>query len=77
MPVFNSTLLRFAAIDAGELGLKKEIDQLVNGNFGNRGRHRTFLSSGRRRVDVRVRPARGIPVDLNSPKFYRFISIFG
>ncbi|KAL0460061.1 UNVERIFIED_CONTAM: Beta-1,6-galactosyltransferase GALT29A [Sesamum latifolium] len=46
-PVFNATLLRYAAIDIGEPALKQEIEGLLEGNFRNRGRQRSFLSSGK------------------------------
>ncbi|KAK3041507.1 hypothetical protein RJ639_000126 [Escallonia herrerae] len=71
LPAFNATLLKFASVDAGEARLQQEIEQLVEGNFGNRGRHRSFLSSGKYRFDIRARSARGIPVSLRSPQFYR------
>ncbi|KAM7522517.1 hypothetical protein LguiA_012419 [Lonicera macranthoides] len=70
-PAFNATLLKFAAIDAGDAQLKQEIEKLVEGNFGGRDRHRSFLSSSRFGINVRVRSARGIPVQLRSPEFYR------
>lgn len=70
-PVFNATLLRFAAIDVGEKQLKQEIEQLVDGNFANHGRHRSFLSSGKYRFDIRAKSARGMPVQIRSPQFYR------
>ncbi|KAM7522519.1 hypothetical protein LguiA_012421 [Lonicera macranthoides] len=76
-PAFNATLLKFAAIDAGEaqlkqvVGDKQEIEQLVEGNFGGQDRHRSFLSSSRPGINVQVRLVRGIPVQLRSPEFHR------
>ncbi|KAL6967030.1 glycosyltransferase 29 [Sarracenia purpurea var. burkii] len=70
--VSNATLIKFAAVDIGEAELKKEIEKLLEGNFRNQGRHRSFLSSGRYdRLDPRSRSSRGIPVHLRSPQFYR------
>uniref|UniRef100_A0A5B6Z0A2 Uncharacterized protein n=1 Tax=Davidia involucrata TaxID=16924 RepID=A0A5B6Z0A2_DAVIN len=72
MPVFNTTLLKSAAIDVGEAQFQREIEQLLEGNFGNQGRHRSFLSSGRfSHLDIRARTSRGIPVQLRSPQSYR------
>ncbi|KAI3461300.1 hypothetical protein Pfo_017963 [Paulownia fortunei] len=70
-PIFNATLLKYASIDIGEPQLKQEIEELLEGNFRNRGRQRSFLSSGKYRIDVRLRSARGIPLQLRSPEFYR------
>lgn len=69
--VFNETLLRYAATDIGEPKLKQEIEELLDGNFRSRGRHRSFLSSGKYHIDVRLRTARGTPLELRSPEFYR------
>lgn len=71
LPVLNETFLKYASIDIGEPRLKKEIEELLEGNFRNHGRHRSFLSSGRYHIDVRARSARGLPVQLRSPEFYR------
>ncbi|KAA8544233.1 hypothetical protein F0562_022245 [Nyssa sinensis] len=72
VPVFNTTLLKLAAIDIGEAQSKQEIEQLLEGNFGNRGRQRSFLSSGKyNHLDIRARGSRGMPVQLRSPQFYR------
>ncbi|KAG6414762.1 hypothetical protein SASPL_122136 [Salvia splendens] len=70
-PPFNDTLLRFAAVDAADAKLKKEIEDLLEGNFASRGRQRSFLSSGKYHIDVRLRTARGIPLQLRSPEFHR------
>lgn len=71
-PVFNETLLKFAAIDIAEPKLKKEIEDLLEGNFRGRGRHRSFLSSRKyHHSDVRLRSARGTTLQLGSPEFYR------
>ena len=58
-PPFNDTLLRFAAVDAADAKLKKEIEDLLEGNFASRGRQRSFLSSGKYHIDVRLRTAWG------------------
>lgn len=72
-PVFNSTLLKFAAIDPGEAQLKQEIEQLLEGNFASHGRQRSFASWRRaNHLDFRSRTSKGIPLTLRSPKFYRF-----
>ncbi|KAL7115992.1 hypothetical protein ACP275_04G215600 [Erythranthe tilingii] len=70
-PVFNATLLNHAAVDIGGPKLKQEIDDLLEGNFRTRGRQRTFLSSGKYHVDVKLRSSRGTPLQLRSPEFYR------
>ncbi|KAL3828558.1 hypothetical protein ACJIZ3_017360 [Penstemon smallii] len=70
-PVFNATLLRYASIDIGEPKLKQEIDELLEGRFRNRGRQRSFLSSGKYHIDVRLRSSKGTPLQLRSPEFYR------
>ncbi|KAK9058651.1 hypothetical protein SSX86_023493 [Deinandra increscens subsp. villosa] len=72
-PVFNDTILRFAAVDLGEDSLRQNVEQLVDGDFRSlaTGRHRSFLWSGRNRIDIRARSARGVPVQLRSPEFYR------
>ncbi|KAA8550172.1 hypothetical protein F0562_001856 [Nyssa sinensis] len=54
VPVSNTTLLKLAAIDIGEAQFQQEIEQLLEGSFGNQGRHRSFLSSGRfNHLDIR------------------------
>ncbi|KAF3661910.1 beta-1,6-galactosyltransferase GALT29A isoform X1 [Capsicum chacoense] len=70
-PVLNETLLKYAAIDIGEPQLRKGVEELLEGNFRGHNRHRSFLSSGKYRIDIRPRTARGIPVQLRSPEFYR------
>ncbi|KAB1227210.1 hypothetical protein CJ030_MR1G022630 [Morella rubra] len=37
-PVFNSTLLQYAAVEISEAREKQEIEQLLDGNFGSQGR---------------------------------------
>ncbi|KAI5666664.1 hypothetical protein M9H77_16517 [Catharanthus roseus] len=71
LPALNETLLKYASIDIGESKLKEEIEELLEGNFRNHGRHRSFLSSGKYHIDTRARSARGLPVQLRSPEFYR------
>ncbi|XP_051113234.1 beta-1,6-galactosyltransferase GALT29A [Andrographis paniculata] len=70
-PVFNETLLKLASTDIAEPKLKQEIEELLEGNFRSRGRQRSFLSSGKYHIDARVRSARGFPLQLRSPEFYR------
>ncbi|CAL5426324.1 unnamed protein product [Camellia sinensis] len=74
--VLNVTLMKLAEVDLGDVQMKKDIEQLLEGSFGNQGRHRSFLSSGsssynRLDDDIRARTARGIPVQIRSPEFYR------
>ncbi|OVA03579.1 Glycosyl transferase [Macleaya cordata] len=73
VPEFNSTLLKFAAIDIGEEKAKQEVEQLLEGDFGSQGRHRSISSwQQQSRIDRRSRYSfRGIPVHLRSPKYYR------
>ncbi|XP_060173669.1 beta-1,6-galactosyltransferase GALT29A isoform X3 [Lycium barbarum] len=76
-PILNETLLKYASIDIGEPQLKKDVEELVEGNFrSGHNRHRSFLSSGKYRIDIRPRTARGIPVQLRSPEFYRLWQSF-
>lgn len=72
-PVFNATLLTFAAVDLAQDSLRQDVEQLVDGNFRNarNNRQRSFLSAGRYRLDIGARSARGSPIDLRSPDFYR------
>ncbi|KAI3683604.1 hypothetical protein L1987_84112 [Smallanthus sonchifolius] len=72
-PVFNDTLLRFAAVDLAEDSLRQDVEHLVDGDFRGltSGRRRSFLWSGRYRIDIRARSAKGVPVQLRSPEFYR------
>lgn len=72
-PVFNATLLKYAAVDIGEAKLKQEIEQLLEGSLASQGRHRTF-SSWRRfnHHDPRAKSSSGLQVMLRSPKFYRY-----
>lgn len=75
-PVLNETLLKYASIDIGEPRLKKEVEELLEGNFRGHNRHRSFLSSGKYRIDVSPRTARGVSVQLRSPEFYRLWQSF-
>ncbi|KAJ9177940.1 hypothetical protein P3X46_009866 [Hevea brasiliensis] len=73
VPVFNSTLLKYAAIDIGEAQAKQEIEQLLEGNFASQGRYRTFATWRRfNHHDIRASSSRGVPVTLRSPQFYRY-----
>ncbi|KAK1426238.1 hypothetical protein QVD17_14907 [Tagetes erecta] len=71
--VFNDTLLRFASVDLAEDSLRHNVEQLVDGDFRGltSGRQRSFLWSGRHRIDIRAVSARGHPVQLRSPEFHR------
>ncbi|MBA0820148.1 hypothetical protein Gohar_027978 [Gossypium harknessii] len=70
---FNSTLLKFAAVDTGEAKSKLEIEQLLEGSFAGQGRYRTFATWRRfNHHDVKARNSNGMPVMLRSPKFYRY-----
>ncbi|XP_076911665.1 beta-1,6-galactosyltransferase GALT29A-like [Bidens hawaiensis] len=73
LPVVNETILKFAAIDLAEDSLRQDVEHLVDGNFRGltSGRHRSFLWSGKYRIDIRARSARGVPIQLRSPEFYR------
>ncbi|XP_008228970.1 PREDICTED: beta-1,6-galactosyltransferase GALT29A [Prunus mume] len=72
-PVFNATLLKYAAVDASEAKAKQEIEQLLEGNFASLGRYRTFASWRRfNHHDIRARTSVGLPVMLRSPQFYRY-----
>lgn len=66
----NSTLIRFAAIEIGEAEKHRQIDQLLDGTFGNQGHYRS-ISSWRRynHIDERSRSSRRIPIQLRSPKY--------
>ncbi|KAK9279116.1 hypothetical protein L1049_012791 [Liquidambar formosana] len=72
-PVFNSTLLKFAAIDVGEAQLKQEIERLLDGNLAGQGRYRSFATLRRfNHLDARSRSSTGLPVTLRSPRLYRY-----
>ncbi|XP_010271703.1 PREDICTED: beta-1,6-galactosyltransferase GALT29A-like [Nelumbo nucifera] len=73
VPVFNSTLLRHAAIDMGEAQAKQEVEQLLEGNFGAPGGGRSISSWQRlNHLDVRSRPSVSkLPINFRSPKYYR------
>lgn len=75
LPVFNSTLLKYAAIDVGEEKDKQEIERLLEGNFDGPGRYRTFASWRKFHHDVQSKSSSsssGIPLSLRSPMFYRY-----
>ncbi|RAL46009.1 hypothetical protein DM860_006163 [Cuscuta australis] len=67
--VFNETLIKYARLDIGEPQLRKEVEELLEGKFRTLGRHRSFLSSGRHRIDLRIRSSNGMPLQLRSPEF--------
>ncbi|KAK6936197.1 Glycosyl transferase family 29 [Dillenia turbinata] len=66
--VFNKTLLKFAAIDIVEQQFKQEVEHILEGNFGDRGRYRSISSV--RGSNARTSDGQ-IPIQLRSPKFYR------
>ncbi|XP_042476244.1 beta-1,6-galactosyltransferase GALT29A-like isoform X2 [Macadamia integrifolia] len=66
MRVSNSALLQFAAIDLNEANEKRDIEQLLEGNFNRPGRHRS------NHFDLPTRSSTGrLPFQLRSPKYYR------
>ncbi|XP_042484364.1 beta-1,6-galactosyltransferase GALT29A-like [Macadamia integrifolia] len=69
----NSTLLQFAAIDVNEAHDKKEIEQLLEGNFGSSGRYRSFSSwQHSNYLNIRTRASTGrLSFQLRSPKYYK------
>ncbi|GMJ00826.1 glycosyltransferase 29A [Hibiscus trionum] len=70
---FNSTLLKFAAIDIGEEKSKLEIDQLLELNFGSLGRYKAYAAWRRfNEHDVKPRNSKGFSEMLRSPKFHRY-----
>ncbi|CAI9105609.1 OLC1v1004571C1 [Oldenlandia corymbosa var. corymbosa] len=71
IPPLNQTLLNYASIDLSDPELKREVEALLDGNFGNQGRQRSFLSAGKYRVDLAAKSARGLPIQLRSPEFYQ------
>lgn len=77
-PLFNSTLLKLAEIEAGEAKLRQEIEQLLEGNFGNPAHLRTFATWRRffNGADMRARTSRGMLVGLRSPAFHKIWSEF-
>ncbi|XP_057956510.1 beta-1,6-galactosyltransferase GALT29A isoform X2 [Malania oleifera] len=70
-PVFNSTLLKLAAIDIGEAQSRQEIEDLLEGKFATRGRYRSISSWRRLGIDMRLRTSAGMPLNIRSPKSYR------
>ncbi|KAE8691056.1 putative Zinc finger A20 and AN1 domain-containing stress-associated protein 3 [Hibiscus syriacus] len=69
--VFNSTLLKFAAVDIGEEKSKLEIEQLLEGNFASQGRYMTFATWRRfNHHDVTARNSKGLPVMLRLVKVH-------
>lgn len=72
-PVFNSTLLKYAAIDIGDAQSKQETEQLLEGHFASQGRYKTFATWRKfNHHDVKASSSRGISVMLRSPEFYRY-----
>lgn len=78
LPVFNSTLLRLAEVEVGEPKLRKEVEQLMDGNLGNIASLRTFASWRRffHSGDIRARTSRGMPVNVRSPEFSKVLFKF-
>ncbi|KAG6629672.1 hypothetical protein CIPAW_14G101500 [Carya illinoinensis] len=76
-PVFNSTLLQYAAMDMGEIRAKQEIERLLDGNFTDQVRYRTFFA--RRRFnhhDVRARSWDGLPWTMQPSQLHRYMLDF-
>ncbi|KAK8544419.1 hypothetical protein V6N13_056200 [Hibiscus sabdariffa] len=72
IPNFNSSLLKFAAIDIGEEKSKLEIDQLLELNFGSLGRYKAYAAWRRfHEHDVKARNSKGLLAMLRSPEFHR------
>ncbi|XP_065869339.1 beta-1,6-galactosyltransferase GALT29A [Euphorbia lathyris] len=70
-PIFNLTLLKYAAIQIGEEKAKHEIESLLEGKLANQGKN--FATYRRfNRHDSRASTSRGIPVVFRSPQFYRY-----
>ncbi|KAF4388771.1 hypothetical protein G4B88_019048 [Cannabis sativa] len=72
--VFNETLLKYASIDISEAQSKKEIDQLLEGDFNSLGRYKAFNRWRRfNHRDIRAKriSSNGVPLVLHSPNFYR------
>ncbi|XP_058764156.1 beta-1,6-galactosyltransferase GALT29A-like [Vicia villosa] len=65
----NATLLKHAAVEIGEEKSRKEIQQLLDGNFASQARHRTFVSWRR---FIHHDGDRNFPATLRSPLFYRY-----
>ncbi|KAK4842485.1 hypothetical protein QYF36_022509 [Acer negundo] len=59
--VFNSTLLKYAAIDVAEDKSKQEIEQLLEGNIANNGRLLTFATWRKFHHDIRPRSSSSLP----------------
>lgn len=79
IPVINATFAKLAAADLGELQLRQDVEQLLEGNFGSYGRHRSFLSSDRHRhshENPRGRSFRGISAKLRLPKLSQSLPEF-
>ncbi|GMH11124.1 hypothetical protein Nepgr_012965 [Nepenthes gracilis] len=72
-PLFNSTLLKLAEIDAGELQFKRETQQLLEGNLVDQSRYLThFLTWFRLRgIDLPIRSSRRTPASIQSREFNR------
>lgn len=69
-PSLNATLLHHAAVEIGEEKTRREIQQLLDGNFASQARHRTFVSW--RRFIHHDGGDKSYPATLRSPLFYRY-----
>ncbi|KAA0033411.1 beta-1,6-galactosyltransferase GALT29A [Cucumis melo var. makuwa] len=70
--VFNSTLLEFASVDLGEAQSKREIEQLLEANFGGPRTYKTYATWRRfNHYNKKARPSNSFPVTFRSPAFYR------
>ncbi|KAL2328474.1 hypothetical protein Fmac_021901 [Flemingia macrophylla] len=67
----NATLLRHAAVQIGEDKFRREVQSLLDGNFGSHARHRTFVS-WRRFIHHDRSASANLPATLRSPLFYRY-----
>ncbi|XP_074289191.1 beta-1,6-galactosyltransferase GALT29A-like [Silene latifolia] len=75
-PLFNSTLIKLAEVEAGEAKLSTEIQQLLDGRFRNlipqRGRPVVTMRKFSKLSDDRDRMSSSMPVNLLLPEFARF-----
>ncbi|XP_050212722.1 beta-1,6-galactosyltransferase GALT29A isoform X2 [Mercurialis annua] len=73
LPVFNSTLLKYASIDIGEAKSNQEIEQLLEGSFASQGRYKSFTTWRRsNHRSIRSSSSKGMPLIFRSPQFYRY-----
>ncbi|XP_026657163.1 sialyltransferase-like protein 1 isoform X2 [Phoenix dactylifera] len=82
-PPLNATLLRLAAVYAGEEDLRKDVEDLLDGTFpagisGRRGGRLRAFSAWRREnhLEARTRSGSRLPIRLRSPKDFRIFPEF-